>query len=176
MLAYFQTLAEEQVADEQTTGGLYVTEAGAHGTAATFAGLEARYRRGRGVGDDPEEPRAPQGPPTLEDALASLGHVGVLPARWSSREEVRKGSQKSSANGPTLVVISALTQERAEALVNICHRSGKRKKLDAYMAALRKMVVSKLSKHRSIIKQNLKRVQNHAVENAIRAATAQRVR
>ena len=69
--------AEEQVADEQTTGGLYVTEADAHGTAATFAGLEARHRRGRGVGDDLEEPRAPQGPPTLEDALASLGHVGV---------------------------------------------------------------------------------------------------
>jgi hypothetical protein len=76
--------AEEQVADEQTTGGLYVTEADAHGTAATFAGLEARHRRGRGVGDDrgdPEEPRAPQGPPTLEDVLAySLGHVGFL--RW----------------------------------------------------------------------------------------------
>ena len=53
------------------------TEAHAHGTAATFAGLEARHRRCRGVGDDPEEPRAPQGPPTLEDALASLGHVGV---------------------------------------------------------------------------------------------------
>jgi len=73
-----------QVADEQTTGGLYVTEADAHGTAATFAGLEARHRRGRGVGDDrgdPEEPRAPQGPPTLEDVLAySLGHVGFL--RW----------------------------------------------------------------------------------------------
>ena len=38
--------------------------------------------RGRGVGDDrgdPEEPRAPQGPPTLENALAfSLGHVGFL--------------------------------------------------------------------------------------------------
>ena len=76
--------ADGQVADEQTTGGLYVTEADAHGTAATFAGLEARHRRGRGVGDDrgdPEEPRAPQGPPTLEDALAfSLGHAGVL--RW----------------------------------------------------------------------------------------------
>ena len=37
--------------------------------------------RGRGVVDDPEEPRAPQGPPTLEDVLAySLGHVGFL--RW----------------------------------------------------------------------------------------------
>ena len=44
--------ADGQVADEQTTGGLYVTEADAHGTAATFAGLEARHRRGRGVGDD----------------------------------------------------------------------------------------------------------------------------
>ena len=54
-----------------------MTEADAHGTAATFAGLKERHRRGRGVGDDLEEPRAPQGPPTLEDALASLGHVGV---------------------------------------------------------------------------------------------------
>jgi hypothetical protein len=71
-----------QFADQPTTGGLYVTEADAHGTAATFAGLEARHRRGRGVGDergDPEEPRAPQRKPTLEDALKfSLGHAGVL--------------------------------------------------------------------------------------------------
>lgn len=87
-----------------------------------------------------------------------------------------KVHRKAVQMGPTLVVISALTQERAEALVNICHRSGERKKLEAYMAALHKMVVSKLSKHRSILKQNLKRVRNHAVENAIRAATAQRVR
>ena len=41
-----------QVADTQLlTGGLYVTEEDANGTAATFAGLEARHRRGRGVGD-----------------------------------------------------------------------------------------------------------------------------
>ena len=91
-----------------------------------------------------------------------------------------KVHRKAVQMGPTLVVISALTQERAEALVNICHRSGERKKLEAYMAALHKMIASsKLSKHRSKLKQNLKRVRNHAVENAIRAAeaaTAQRVR
>ena len=47
-----------------------------------------------------------------------------------------KVHRKSVQMGPALVVISALTQERAEALVNICHRSGERKKLEAYMAAL----------------------------------------
>ena len=72
-----------QLADTQLlTGGLYVTEEDANGTAATFAGMEARHRRGRGMGDeggDPEEPRARPREATVEDELwCSLGHFSVL--------------------------------------------------------------------------------------------------
>ena len=54
--------------------------------------------------------------------------------------------------------------------------SVERKKLEGHMAALHKKVVSKLKGHRSNSKQNVKRVRNHAVEHATRAASAQRVR
>ena len=263
--------ADGQVADEQTTGGLYVTEADAHGTAATFAGLEARHRRGRGVGDDrgdPEEPRAPQGPPTLEDALAfSLGHAGVLRwgvavvfdyqvrrrrnstkqyycqpeirsveglldviftygngeqakqrdspygtavrrlceilnrAHYGASEEVEtllfyvkclteaeadkvveqekiqmKVTEKQHKYIPPPVGISALTQERSEALVGKGPGSVERKKLEGHMAALHKKVVSCLKTHRSNSKRGMKKVRDYAAEHATRAASAQRVR
>jgi hypothetical protein len=87
-----------------------------------------------------------------------------------------KVTEKQHKYIPPPVGISALTQERSEALVGKGPGSVERKKLEGHMAALHKKVVSCLKTHRSNSKRGMKKVRDYAAEHATRAASAQRVR